>query len=47
MEDINLRATYHFGREDYDHSGQFNRRIQQVDDLYLNILNVVQPPPPQ
>lgn len=46
MDDVNLRITYGFGREDYDHSGQFTRRIQQLDDLYSNILNVVQPPPP-
>ena len=47
MVDANLRTTYHFDTRDTDHSGQFNRRIQQVDDLYENILSVVQPPPPQ
>ena len=46
MVDVNLRTTFHFGRDDFDHSGQFNRRIQQVDDLYQSVLDVVQPPPP-
>ena len=47
MVNVNLRTTYQFGRENSDHSGQFNRRIQQVDDLYQHILNIVQPPPLQ
>jgi hypothetical protein len=45
--DVNLEATYHFDGRDSDHSGQFKRRIQEVDDLYLTVVNIVQPPPQQ
>ena len=47
MVNVNLRTTYQFGRENFDHSGQFNRTIQQLDELYQDILNVVQQPPLQ
>lgn len=39
--DVNLRTDFGFGREDYDHSGQFNRRIQEVDELYSRIFDIV------
>jgi pimeloyl-ACP methyl ester carboxylesterase len=45
--DVNLEATYHFDSRDSDHSGQFKRRIQEVDDLYLTVVNIVQPSPQQ
>ena len=38
---VNMRTTFGFGREDYDHSGQFNRRIQQVYDLYGRVFDIV------
>jgi hypothetical protein len=43
--DVDLEAAYRFDARDSDHGGQFNRRIQDVHDLYLTIVNVVQPPP--
>jgi pimeloyl-ACP methyl ester carboxylesterase len=45
--DVDLEAAYRFDARDSDHGGQFNRRIQDVHDLYLTIVNVVQPPPQQ
>ena len=45
--DVNLEATYHFDSRDSDHSGQFKRRIQEVDDFYLTVVSIVQPPPQQ
>ena len=38
MEHVNLNASpYNFDNRESDHSGQFNRRIQEVDELYLDI----------
>ena len=34
---VNLEVNYGFTGNDYDHSGQFNRPIQQVDDLYKDL----------
>ena len=36
---IDLTAQYGFGRAQSDHSGQFNRRVQQVHDFYTSILD--------
>jgi|GEM_PF-3891320 len=43
MQHVNLQ-DYGFDGRESDHSGQFNRRIQELDTLYLNILTTVQPP---
>jgi len=39
-ENVNLQ-TYGFDRRDSDHSGQFTRRIQEVDGLYRDIHDIV------
>jgi pimeloyl-ACP methyl ester carboxylesterase len=39
-ENVNLRS-YGFRDQDYDHSGQFNRRVQQLHQLYERILEIV------
>ncbi|MFZ4774282.1 MAG: esterase/lipase family protein [Terrimicrobiaceae bacterium] len=43
MRHVNLQ-DYGFDGRESDHSGQFNRRIQELDALYLNIFTTVQPP---
>ena len=38
MEHAKLNASaYNFDNRESDHSGQFNRQIQEVDELYLDI----------
>ena len=32
---------YGFRDQDYDHSGQFNRRIQELHELYQRIFEIV------
>jgi len=44
IENINLRTLYNFGRDPSDHSGQFNRNIQSLDELYNVIKEICQPP---
>jgi len=38
---INLQTDYSFGPADSDHSGQFNRRIQQVSGIYKTIFDEI------
>lgn len=38
MQHVNMNAApYNFDDREDDHSGQFNRRIQEVDELYREI----------
>jgi pimeloyl-ACP methyl ester carboxylesterase len=42
MEHVNLNAPpYSFDNREQDHSGQFNRRIQEVDDLYRDMIAIL------
>ena len=42
MEHVNLNAPPHnFDERESDHSGQFNRRIQQVSELYRDITAIL------
>ena len=38
---VNMRTFYGFGNQDFDHSGQFNRSIQELDGLYNRIFEIV------
>ncbi len=42
MEHVNLNASpYNFDNREDDHSGQFNRRIQEVNELYQDITAIL------
>jgi pimeloyl-ACP methyl ester carboxylesterase len=44
MEHVNLNAApYNFDDRESDHSGQFNRRIQEVSELYRDIAAILKP----
>jgi hypothetical protein len=42
MEHVNLNASpYNFDERESDHSGQFNRRIQQLSELYRDLTAIL------
>jgi hypothetical protein len=41
---VDLAAQFGFGRESWDHSGEFNRSIQQMASFYRTLLNTLFPP---
>jgi hypothetical protein len=42
MDHVNLNASpYSFDNRESDHSGQFNRRIQEVDELYRDVIAIL------
>jgi hypothetical protein len=38
---VNMRTDFGFGREDFDHSGQFTRKIQQLGGLYESLYEIL------